>query len=349
MLAAAALIAQRSAPYRQLLDAANDNQYYLPLSAAILHWTFPPGLDAKHFWGLPYAVAGVSRIGGLDIRASLVLVCVAGLLAAVWLASGLWGNGIALFWVASNYTILLFTAFGGSEPLFYALLFGAFACVRRNRWLLAVLLASCATAVRPVGVLAILAIQALLLFRRNWRPLILGSAIALSVAFAYLAGLRLAHFPLLANLAGYRQEDWNTGSALTFPLLGIARNLIGGARMGNPAAVAVKAVFVAGHIALLAVCARRLWRAPALLGRADLLFALSYSCFCLMYNSPAGAFSAYPRLVSPALPPLLSLAAGGDFKVPRPALAAIGIVSVLIAASSAAGAAARAAASRFVP
>lgn len=348
MLASAALIAQRIAPYRRIVADANDNPTYLLLSAAIRDWDFTRIWAVKQFWGFPYAVAAVSRLTGLDLDICIVLISVFSLLVALWLAAELWGSGVALFWMVSNYAITLLAAFGGPEPLFFALIFGAFACVKRNSWLLAMFLAACASTVRPVGIFAVAAIQAVLLLDRKWRGFSLGSAIALAVACAYLAGLRLAHVDLFANVAGYQRGDWPGGLA-SIPLLAIARNLVNGGHMGHPVIEAVKILFVAGHIVLLGACVRRLRKDPAPLRRADVLFATIYSCFCLMYNAPAGALSAYPRLVSPAFPALLFLAAGGDLKISRPALAAIGIVSVVLAAGSAVGAAQLGAAFHWLP
>jgi hypothetical protein len=344
-----ALIAQRSAPYRQIVRESNDNPYYLPLSAAVRTWDFTHVSLVKHFWGLPYAVAAVSKLTGLDLDICLVLISVSSLFMALWLIAALWGGGIALFWLASNYAIVMTAAFGGAEPLFFALVFGAFACVRRDRWLLAMFLAAAASTVRPIGVFAVVAIQAALLLNRKWRVFSLGSAIALAVAFAYLSGLRLAHFDLLANYAGYQHEDWTGGLVVSLPFLAIARNLMNGGHMGHPAVAAVKILFVVGHVVLLGVCVRRLRKDPSPLRRADVLFALAYSCFCLAYNAPEWSLSIYPRLVSPALPILLFVAAGGDLKLPRPALAGMGVVSILLAAGSAIGAAQRSGGFHFSP
>jgi hypothetical protein len=340
MLAATALIAQRIAPYRQTVAAAGDNYLYLPVSAALRSWNFTHVGAVRHFWGLPYAVAAVSKLTGLDLDICLILICVFSLLAALWFIADLWGSGIALFWMVSNYTVTVLAVFGGAEPLFLALVYGSLACVRRQSWLIAMFLAACATTVRPVGIFAVAAIQAVLLLNRKWRVFSLGSALALAAACAYLAGLRLAHIGLFANIAGYRRENWAGGQPVSIPLMAIARNLVNGQfMMGHPVVQAVKILFLVGHLALLGVCAWRLKKDPALLRRADVLFALAYSCFCLMYNDPEGALTAYPRYVSPALPILLFVATGGrDLKIPWPALAAMGVASVLLAAGSGIGA-----------
>jgi hypothetical protein len=70
---------------------------------------------------------------------------------------------------------------GGSEPLFVALLFGSFTAVRKERWLLAALLASLATVVRPLGVFALLGIGVALVWKRDYRKFLLATAIGTSM------------------------------------------------------------------------------------------------------------------------------------------------------------------------
>ena len=83
------------------------------------------------------------------------------------------GGWIAGFFAILNFDWLQRSYLGGSEPLFGALLFGSFLLVRKDRWLLAALLASLATVVRPLGIFALVGIGVALLWKRNYRTLLL--------------------------------------------------------------------------------------------------------------------------------------------------------------------------------
>src|SRR5690348_11658411 len=136
--------------YGQLVDNFGDNSAYISIAAAIRNWDFH-GIVVKHFWGLSYAIAGISRLTGISYHWSLLLICWSASLASVVLAYKLWGG-----WIATAFTIVNFDWYqrsflGGSEPLFVALIFGSFLAIRRERWTLASLLAALATITRPLG------------------------------------------------------------------------------------------------------------------------------------------------------------------------------------------------------
>jgi hypothetical protein len=136
--------------YSSTVDNFGDSSAYMALGSAIRHWDFR-GIVVKQFWGLPYAMAALSTVTRISDRTSLLTISVIASFAAAALAWRLWGGWIAGFFAILNLDWLQRSYLGGSEPLFVALLFGSFLAVRKERWLIAALLASLATVVRPPG------------------------------------------------------------------------------------------------------------------------------------------------------------------------------------------------------
>ena len=141
--------------YAAAVDDFGDSTAYMALASAIRHWNFN-GIVVKQFWSLPYAMAALSTITRVSDRASLLAISIVASFIAVALAWRLWDGWIAGFFAILNFDWLQRSYLGGSEPLFVALLFGSFLAVRKERWLLAPLLASLATIVRPLGIFALL-------------------------------------------------------------------------------------------------------------------------------------------------------------------------------------------------
>jgi hypothetical protein len=106
------------------------------------------------------------------------------------LAFRLWGGWIAGFFAVLNFEWMQRSCLGGSEPLFVVLLFASFLAVRRERWILAALLASFSTTVRPLGFLALAGIGLTLLWKREYRTLSIAVAVgaAIGAAWCYRCG-----------------------------------------------------------------------------------------------------------------------------------------------------------------
>jgi hypothetical protein len=143
--------------YATAVDNFGDSSAYMTLASAIRHWNFE-GVVVKQFWGLPYAMAALSTVTRVSDRTALLAISVVASFAAAALAWTLWDGWIAGFFAVLNFDWLQRSYLGGSEPLFVELLFGSFLSVRKERWLLAALLASLATVVRPLGIFALLGI-----------------------------------------------------------------------------------------------------------------------------------------------------------------------------------------------
>ena len=169
------------------------------------------GVVIKQFWGLPYAMAAVSKLTGLSDRTALLLFSLGPSLLAGLLARRLWGGWIAGYFVILNFDWMQRSCLGGSEPLFVCLLLGTFVAVRRRRWLLASLLASFATVVRPLGLFVLLGIGLTLLWKRDFRRFTAATAIGLFVGVLYALPVAAYFRDPLANVNSYHSKQWAGG------------------------------------------------------------------------------------------------------------------------------------------
>jgi hypothetical protein len=144
-----------------------DNDAYLAVATAIRHWDFH-GLDIQHFMGYPYAIAAVSLVLHLPLIFSLWLVAVVASVVSTFLVSRLFGTWVAAYFALSNFAWLQSSFLGGSAPLAVALGMGAFWTFRRGNPLLAVLLGSLATIVRPLMFFALVGIGIALLYQKRY-------------------------------------------------------------------------------------------------------------------------------------------------------------------------------------
>src|SRR5271169_997010 len=170
--------------YFAAVDDFGDSSAYMKLASAIRHWDFH-GIIVKQFWGLPYAMAGFSALTRLSDRTALLALSLVPSLLAGLLARRLWDGWIAGYFAILNFDWIQRSCLGGSEPLFVCLLLGAFAAVRRERWLVASLLASLATVVRPLGFFALFGIGLWLLLKRDVRKVAAATSIGLLVGVLY--------------------------------------------------------------------------------------------------------------------------------------------------------------------
>jgi len=157
----------RAGHFASVVDNFGDSAAYMNIASAIRHWRFD-GMVVKQFWGYPYAMAALSTVTGIPGRVALLVISFLSSLLSVVLAHRLWGGWVAAFFAVLNFDWMQRSFLGGSEPLFVALLFASFLAVRRERWLLAALLAASATVVRPLGFAALVGVGLVLLWRRDF-------------------------------------------------------------------------------------------------------------------------------------------------------------------------------------
>ena len=319
--------------YAAAVATFGDSGGYVHLAAAIRHWNFQ-GIVIKQFWGLSYAMAGLSMLTGIpDLAALLVLSLVPSLLATL-LARRLWNAWVAGYFAILNFDWLQRSCLGGTEPLFVCLILAAFLCVRRERWLLASLLASYATIVRPLGIFALVGIGLTLLWRRDFKRFALATIIGLAIGTLYCLPLMLHFGDALANVNSYHSKEWQGGWLFGVPFLAIIKGFFIPAPWTNIAlSVFWISMVTSGVVMMVRSCEfREYCRAHSV----EAFFLVGYLWCLFAYNYPAWARSNFARFAIPVLPFVL-LALYRWVPKDRRLLWALGVMMPLLAASSALG------------
>jgi hypothetical protein len=283
-LIGASLLAIAAAGPRAYLDRVQefpDMASYAEAATAMRHWHLS-GIPARQFWG--YADAGALLsvlLPGVPMLVVLVIVSTISGCVAIALAHRLWGGWIAVYLTAVGWQWVQREAFGGSEPLFMALVLAAFWANRNAQWRRAVLWAALATIVRPIGIFALGAV----LVRRKPTEVLLGLGIAAIVVGLY--GVPLAFTgDVLGNIHWY------------------APQMTGGTVWGTLIAGEVspmRDILVVGAITVV-VMAPFVGFAGEQKGRwVENLFALGTSCFLITLNCQPCAW-AFPRFAIVSIP-----------------------------------------------
>lgn len=293
--------ALRFRPYLRLVMDFGDTAAYVQIAHAIRTWNFS-GILVKHFWGLPYLIALLSKVTGLSEELSILIISAACSLGALVLAHRLWGGWVALFFSVLNFDWIQRSFLGGSEPLFVLFLFASFLAIRKERWQWAALLASLATITRPLGVCLLIGIGCYLLWRRAWRPL--AGAVAISAVIAVLYILPL-HFYLHDSLATVHSYGVMRADVYP-PLFGIPFRAIIVGTLRYPAPLtnlvlsfAWIALVLAGTLAMLAT---KDFRGYARKHPSEVIFAALFLLSLYCYNFPVFARSNFARFSIPVLP-----------------------------------------------
>jgi hypothetical protein len=168
-----------------------DNGAYLQVATAIRHWDFH-GIYIQHFMGYPYTIAAVSLASHLPLDLTLSLVAGVASLVSTLLVARLFGTWVAGYFAFTNLAWLQASFLGGSEPLAVALGMGAFLSFRRRHTLLAALLASLATTVRPLMFFALVGIGIALLYRKQYAKFLGALTVGIAIGLLYL--WPLAHY-----------------------------------------------------------------------------------------------------------------------------------------------------------
>jgi len=285
-------------PFIATVDDFGDTGAYLNAARAIHDWNFH-NVIVKQFWGLSYAVALFSFVPGLSPRTVLLLICAACSLTTVLLAYELWGPWIAGYFAVLNFDWLQRSYLGGSEPMFVGLLFASFICIRKERWIWAAILAALASVVRPLGIFALLAIGLVLLFRREYRKLLICTGAGAVIGVLYLLPFWLYFHDALYQVHRYQTSDWHSGPALGLPFQELVSSFLHNRQpLTNVLHTLGWIVFVlAGFLAM----SRKGFRPYVNEHRPEFLFAFSYFVFLFTYNS-GWARAEFPRFVIPLIP-----------------------------------------------
>jgi hypothetical protein len=287
--------------YSQLVQQFGDSAAYINIANAISGWNFA-GIQVKHFWGLPYAVAGTSKLLGTSCLWSLVVVSVVASLCSLFLAHRLWGGRIAICSLLLNFDWFQRSFLGGSEPLFLALLFGSFLMIRRGRWYWASLLGSLATITRPLGLFVLIGIGVTLFIRHSWRQLTWSIGIAASIGIAYVVPLHLYLHDSLATVHSYGVMQ----SSPLPPLFGIPfKAIIMGTILYPPPLTNL--LLTSGWIVLVLtgnvlMFLNKRFRGYAKDHLPEVIFLGLYLLALYSYNLPVFARGTFPRFAIPILP-----------------------------------------------
>jgi hypothetical protein len=283
-LIGASLLAIAAAGPRAYLDRVQefpDMASYAEAATAMRHWHLS-GIPARQFWG--YADAGALLsvlLPGVPMLVVLVIVSTISGCVAVALAHRLWGGWIAVYLTAAGWQWVQREAFGGSEPLFMALVLAAFWANRNAQWRRAVLWAALATIVRPIGIFALGAV----LVRRNPTEVLLGLGIAAIVVGLY--GVPLAFTgDVLGNIHWY------------------APQMTGGTVWGTLIAGEVspmRDILVVGAITVVLMAPFVVFAREQKGRWVENLFALGTSCFLITLNCQPCAW-AFPRFAIVSIP-----------------------------------------------
>lgn len=320
--------------YLALVDDSGDDSAYMAVAAAIRHWDFH-GLFVKQFWGLPYAMAAVSRLTGASDRTAFMLVCFTSSLAAVVIAYRLWGGWVAGVFAILNFDWMQRSYLGGSEPLFVALLFASFLAVRKQRWWLAALLASFATVVRPLGIFALIGIGLVLLWKRDYRRLVPAVVIGVVVGVLYALPLAKITGDPLATVHSYHNPEWQGGWLFGFPFYAIFKGTFSEHSPWTNLLLSFGWIFFV-LIAVVVMIRSKDFRAYARAHPVEVLFLAPYILSLYTYNYPHWARGNFQRFSIPILPFVL-IALYRWIPKDRRVLWALGAIMSVLAAASALG------------
>lgn len=320
--------------YFATVENFGDSSAYMAIASAIRHWNFQ-GLTIKQFWGLPYAMAGLSFLTGASDRTALLVICFASSLASVALAYRLWGGWVAGFFAILNFDWMQRSYLGGSEPLFVALLFASFLAIRKDRWWLATLLASLATVVRPLGMFALLGIGLTLLRRRDYRRFGLAVTTGLAVGILYAMPLVSQFRDPLANVHSYSDPRWQSGWLFGFPFYAIIEGTLTEPAPLTNLVLSFAWIFLVLFAVIVMIRSRR-FRQYAGAHPVEILFLIPYLWCLYTYNYPHWARGNFARFSIPILPFVL-IALEPWVPKDRRLLWVLGVVLSALAAASALG------------
>jgi hypothetical protein len=276
------------------------------LSWGIRHWDFR-GLgptQPKELWGYSYLSALVAAVTRLPDIYAIVAVSSTMFVVANYLCCRLWGTTLAAWFMVVSWWWIDGASEGLTEPLFMTLVLGSFLAFRKERWVIAALLASGATIVRPTGIFVLAAIGLVLLFRREWWRLAITFAIGLITGVLYAIPMKLIYGDALANVHGYETHDWSNAFPVTFPLIPEIR----GAFMSmehRRLQVLIGAWVALTLIGVVKMATdKHFWRYSKMYP-VEAIFAGLFAVFLFCYNAPYWAWLHFPRFVIPLIPFLL--------------------------------------------
>jgi hypothetical protein len=278
-----------------------DNESYVTIASIIRLGRFEAPYESRHFLGFPLLIEGVSHLLRISEMVSLLMLSLLCSLLACFLIGRLFGPLVAIVFCIFSLDWIRLSVMGGSEPLFACFLFGSFMAVRSERWTLAASLASLASAVRPVGAIALVAFAMVLLWQRRWAKfatVIITGAVLVGLYGAltsYLFGDPLISVRLYSSA-------WGKGGPISFPLFTLSVSAFNNIPRGPWTAWLQNILWIVLTLGLTAVIALAgKWRQLFNMDPAELIFASLYLAFFLVYNYD-GIAGFFPRFMIPILP-----------------------------------------------
>jgi hypothetical protein len=248
------------------------------------------------------------------------------------MACRLWGGWVAGFFAVLNFDWMQRSFLGGSEPLAVALIFGAFLAVRKQRYLVGTLLAALSTVVRPLGIVSLLAIGIVLLYRRDFRKLAAAVLIGAVVGGLYILPLARHFGDPLATVHSYQGGE---RSLFGFPFYAIIWGTISYPAPWTNRLLSFGWIFLV-LVGILMMFREALFRNYARDNPVEVLFVAPYLLLVLCYNYPVFARTNFARFVIPVLP-IVFLALSRWTPRDRRILWICGVVMPVLAAASALG------------
>lgn len=201
--------------------------------------------------------------------------------------------------------------------------------------MIAALLASLATVVRPLGIFALIGIGVALFWRRSYRTLLLAILIGSVVGALYTLPLAQHFGDPLATVNSYHSREWQGGWLFGFPFYAIIKGTL-----TEPAPL-TNLVLSFGWIFLVLVAIVVMLRSARFREYArnhvvETIFLIPYLWTLYTYNYPHWARGNFARFAIPIIPfVLLAL----DRWIPRDkrVLWVLGVMSPILAAASAIG------------
>ncbi len=280
---------------------------YSQISAAIRTWRFDhliPG-QPRQFWGLPYLSAVLATVLPVSDAWALILISLGAYAVCSVLCCRLWGTQVGAWFSVLNWTWLREAVLAGAEPLFMVLLFWHFLAVRRRQLILASLLGSLATLVRPVGIIALLAMGLVLLWKREYIQCGLSALLSVAIATAYLLPFRFLFGHAFAQFKSYQAEDWAGSSPVTTPVFAVIRGAFASHNLRAPLTVLISAWVLFMLLGVVAMILSGAFRQYARAQPAETLFAGGYTAFLFSYNATSWGWQEFPRFALPVLPFIL--------------------------------------------
>jgi Gpi18-like mannosyltransferase len=311
-----------------------DNPDYLQSAAAIRHWHIS-GIHVKQFWGLSYAVAGVSLFTGVSDSAALATVCITTSLMSVAFCYWLWGGWIAAFFALMSLDWFQRSLLGGAEPLFMSLLLASFLVLRQDRWVWATIMASLATVVRPFGVFALFGLGIHLLRLKRYRDCAIATIVGLSIGALYAWPLEHYLGNPFANVDSYQTNDWHGGFPFNFPFVAIIRNTFPIDSPLTNLALTFGWIFFVLLGIVIALRSGEFQR-YAKEHTAEACFVLVYWLALYTYNASGWSRSNFPRFALPTLPWILFFLRR-SLPRNRKVVWALAVITPCLAAASAVG------------